>query len=154
MIGITKAGLVRLQDTKWVNSLFNSFLFPSHCPHTCIFLRHKSLLRLRLLNIFPKSEPKKKNLRWVSGQRNWKVSTRVTPSQCLLVTWLVCLISGKANKSSADKYLLRSQLHSDNKPVRSMIAPLPHLPNTSLCSLQEPEQMPPLLTTCSIAPCA
>lgn len=60
MMGITET---RLHDTKWVNNLFNSFLFPSrfwgYYTWTCSFLHHKSLLRLRLLNASPESGSEK-----------------------------------------------------------------------------------------------
>lgn len=68
---------------------------------------------------FPRKQTEK-HLHWVSGQRDLYVRTGVTPSQGLLVTWLVCLISGKANKSPAARCLLRSWLHWENKPVRSV----------------------------------
>lgn len=60
MMGITETGL---HDTKWVNNLFNSFLFPSRFPgyytRTCGFLHRISLLRVRLLNASPESGSEK-----------------------------------------------------------------------------------------------
>ena len=79
--------------------------------------RHASLLRARLWNTSPES--RLKNTCTGSAVKEiYTLGPEWPPSQCLLVTWLVCLISGKANKSPAAKCLLRSWLHWENKPVR------------------------------------